>query len=69
MGYPVFNSDDEAKKIINTHPEVKAELIELFGTSIYSDNQINRKQMAEIIFNDSALREKVNQIIRDHSQK
>lgn len=63
MGYPVFNSDDEAKKIINTHSEVKAELIELFGTSIYSDNQINRKQMAEIIFNDSALREKVNQII------
>lgn len=63
MEYPVFNSDFEAKKIINSHSEVKSELISLFGISIYCDNEINRKKLAELIFNDPTLREKVNQII------
>lgn len=63
MGFPVFNSDLEAKKIINFHPQVKSELIELFEASIYSEGEINRKKLAEIIFNDPLTREKVNQII------
>jgi dephospho-CoA kinase len=63
MGYPVFNSDEEAKKIVNFYPEVKSELIELFGISIYGDNEINRKKLAELIFNNPPMREKVNQII------
>lgn len=63
MGYPVFNSDREAKIIVNSHPEVKYELIKLFGTSIYCDNELNRKKLAEIIFYDPTLRGKVNRII------
>jgi dephospho-CoA kinase len=63
MGFPVFNSDDEAKKIINSHPAVKAELIALFGNSIYSNDELNRPKLAKLIFNDPSLREKVNEII------
>lgn len=63
MGYPVFNSDFEAKKIANSHPEVKSELIELFGESIYMDNELNRKMLAGLIFSDLSLRGKVNAII------
>lgn len=63
MGYPVFNSDFEAKKIANSHPEVKSELIGLCGESIYMDNELNRKVLADLIFNDTSLRGKVNAII------
>ena len=63
MGFPVFNSDDEAKKIINFNPEVKAELISLFGKSLYCDIGIDRKKLAELIFNNPSMREKVNQIV------
>lgn len=63
MGFPVFNSDNEAKQIINFHPEVKAELIAIFGKSLYCDIGIDRKKLAELIFNDPSLREKVNQIV------
>ncbi len=63
MGFPVFNSDNEAKKIINFHPEVKSELSALFGNSLYGDTGIDRKKLAEFVFNDPSLREKVNQIV------
>ena len=63
MGFPVFNSDNKAKEIINFHPEVKAELIEIFGDSIYSNEVLNRPKLAEFIFNDPSLREKVNHIV------
>ena len=63
MGYPVFYSDREAKIIVNTHPEVRAELIHLFGDDIYLSNEINRTKLAQLIFNDPTLREKVNKII------
>lgn len=63
MGFPVFNSDDEAKKVINSHPEVKAELIALFGNSIYSNQELDRPKLAKLIFNDPSLRDKVNQIV------
>lgn len=63
MGYPVFNSDREAKVIVNTHPEVRSELIHLFGDDIYLSNEINKTKLAQLIFNDSTLREKVNKII------
>lgn len=63
MGYPVFNSDREAKIIVNTHPEVRSELIHLFGEEIYLSNEIDRTKLAQHIFNDPTLREKVNKII------
>ena len=63
MGFPVFNSDNEAKEIINFHPEVKAELIGIFGDTIYSNEILNRPKLAEFIFNDPSLREKVNHVV------
>jgi len=63
MGFPVFNSDEEAKKIINYHPEVKTELIALLDDSIYSVNGLDRPKLAELIFKNPMLREKVNQIV------
>ena len=49
IGYPVSNSDLEAKKIINTNDEVRNELIELFGSSIYSSAGLNRDLLAHKI--------------------
>lgn len=60
MGFPVFNSDDEAKIIINSHPEVKKELVALFGASIYTENGLNRPKLAELIFSNPNSRDKVN---------
>lgn len=63
MEYPVFYSDEVAKQILNCDLDVRSELTNLFGISLYDDMGINRKKLAEIIFNDSTAREKVNQLI------
>ncbi len=63
MGYPVFYSDIEAKKIIISNPQVRIDLIELFGIQIFKDHQLNRKLLANLLFSDSTLIEKMNAIV------
>ena len=64
LGIPVFEADAVAKQLTNTNPEIKEQLIDLYGEGIYSDDgTINRKKLAGIIFNDDIELRKVNEII------
>ena len=63
MGYPVYYSDEQAKVLTDTHPEIRAGLISRFGTSIYSEGILNRKELAAHIFNSEPDRVFVNQLI------
>ena len=63
MGYPVFYSDFEAKKIISSNLQVKLELIELFGEHIYKNDQLDRPLLASLLFSDTSLLGKMNAII------
>jgi len=61
---PVFEADTVAKSLINSNNEIRNGLIGLFGKSIYNaENKVNRKMLANLIFNDDDLMEKVNQLI------
>lgn len=63
MGYPVYYSDEQAKVLTDTHPEIRAGLISRFGTSIYSEETLNRKELAAHIFKSEPDRIFVNQLI------
>ena len=63
MGFTVFNSDLNAKYIINTNDQVRQELIEICGNDIYTPDGLNRELLAKKIFSDNSLREKVNRIV------
>ena len=64
FGFPVFNADWEAKKIVDASPVVREKLISVFGPGIYLQNDvIDRKKLASIIFNDEYLLKQVNGII------
>ena len=61
---PIFEADIEAKKLINTNSEIKTGLIHLFGERIYIPNKgVDRKKLANIIFNDDLQLAKVNELI------
>ncbi|MGB0999115.1 MAG: dephospho-CoA kinase [Flavobacteriales bacterium] len=67
MGYPVFNSDLEARKILN-QASVIEELTLLFGNQIIDnqvvgDQTINRSALAKIVFQDKTKLEQLNQLI------
>ena len=63
MGYPVYNSDERAKELTDSNPKIKEGLIHLFGEEIYQNDKLNKFALAQAIFSDDSLREKVNALI------
>lgn len=63
-GYPVYISDRQASELINKNTEIRSALTGLFGTTLYSnDNNLDKKKLAGIIFNDKTALQKVNAIV------
>lgn len=61
---PVFEADKVARQLINSHPEIKNGLIHQFGEGIYTENgTVDRKKLAEIIFNDKIQLQKMNELV------
>lgn len=63
LGVPVYIADIEAKNLTNSSDVIRRELIQLLGEETYSKGTLNRKYVADKIFNDKALLETVNSII------
>jgi len=62
LGIPVYISDEEAKKVMESE-ESKIALKAAFGTDIFSNDVLDRKKLAEIVFNDVIKLEELNQIV------
>lgn len=62
MRVPVFNSDDVAKEIVNTDKKVVKAIKDLFG-DVYSNNKLDAKKVAAIVFNDKEALNKLNKIV------
>ncbi len=61
---PVYNADNETKKLNNTSPYIREQLIQHFGEEVYDNNkQLDKKKFAEIIFSDNKKLELANSII------
>lgn len=64
MGFPVYYSDVRAKEIVNDDELLKKGIIELLGAKAYDENGLyDRKYVAEIVFNDEELLQKLNGMI------
>ena len=63
-GYPVYYSDVRAKALMEGDPQIREQLIAVFGPSIYTDNQaLNRPELARLIFNHPDLKESLESIV------
>ncbi len=69
MGYPVFNSDDEAKLLMMNNREVINQIINVFGDEAYIGNSLNRPYLAAQIFNDESLKTALNNIVHPAVRK
>ncbi len=64
LGVPVYYADDRAKQIMTANKEVKKAIIDIFGKQAYfSNGRINRKFIAEIIFQQPEKRKLLNAIV------
>jgi dephospho-CoA kinase len=62
LSVPIFNSDKEAKNIINNNSDVVNAIKKEFG-EVYKDGELNSELVANIVFSDKAALEKLNAII------
>ena len=63
IGIPVFNSDEEAKRLYD-RDSIREAMKARFGDDVYfDDNQVNRRRVAEIIFNDTEAMHDVEQLL------
>ncbi|AFH49154.1 Dephospho-CoA kinase [Ignavibacterium album JCM 16511] len=51
-GFPVIRADDLSKKILDTNPDVRKQVIKKFGNQAYINNQSNNKYLAQIVFSN-----------------
>jgi dephospho-CoA kinase len=68
FGVKVFNSDIVAKTLLNTNEDIRKEVVSTFG-NVYDHNRINTRKLASIVFNNSELLSKLNQIIHPKVQQ
>ncbi|MHC8949622.1 dephospho-CoA kinase [Sphingobacterium hungaricum] len=64
LGVPVYDADSEAKSLMVSNPELKEALIAAFGKETYlADGQVNRKFLADQVFNNETELKKLNSIV------
>ena len=64
LDYPVYNSDEVSKKIMNTNLELIQLIKNEFGEDIYtSDNKLNSSRLSSLVFSDRLILTKINSIV------
>ena len=62
LGVPVFDADKAAKKIMEEDEILIASIKQNFGEQSYIDGKLNRKYIADIVFNDAYQLELLNSL-------
>lgn len=63
MGYPVYYSDSRSKELTKSNPTIREGLIAMFGEEVFKEEGLNTTLIAEKMFQDDALRLRINQLI------
>lgn len=63
LGIPTYNSDIHAKFLMSQHPEIISKLTEKFGSNAYINGELNRKLIANKIFNNKAMIDWINKLV------
>jgi len=63
LGIPVFDADAAAKNIMNEDETLKEKITATFGEASYQNGLLNRKYIANIVFNDAFKLEQLNALV------
>ena len=64
LGAAVVDTDELARTILQANSEALEELKQLFGNAVVDEvGELNRKFLADLIFEDNALREQVHRVV------
>lgn len=63
MGYPVYDCDSNAKRLMDESEDIHRGLVDIFGPSAVSPEGINRAYIASIAFKDAEKLSKLNSLV------
>ena len=63
LGIPVFSADEEAKEIMETDSGIILKLNTIAGKNLYDSGTLDRTELANLIFNNRSMLEKVNSVV------
>lgn len=63
LGYPVYFSDDRAKMLYDTDPQLLGQIVSLLGDDVLEGGKLNRKVMAGKIFGNTELLSQVESFV------
>ncbi len=61
--YPVFDCDSEAKRLMDNDDTIKALIARDICADAIIDNNIDRKRLADVVFNDATKLQRLNEIV------
>lgn len=62
-GIPIYNADDEAKRLMLTNEDIRRDLIALLGDSVYENGVLNKPILASYLFADANNAARINRIV------
>jgi len=62
-GIPIYNSDDEAKRLMLSDEGIRRDLIALLGEEAYQGNALNKPLLASYLFADTGNAARINAIV------
>ena len=62
-GIPVYSCDDEAKRLMQESPSIRAQLSSLIGKDAYIDGSLNKTIIAQFLFASPGNGKKINSIV------
>ena len=62
-GIPIYNSDDEAKRLMLSDDGIRQDLVALLGKDVYRDGVLNKPLLASYLFSDADNAARINAIV------
>jgi dephospho-CoA kinase len=63
LGIPVFSADPVATEILDTDSRIKEGINAIAGVDLYKSGDLDRTQLASLIFNDKSMLVRVNSLV------
>ncbi len=63
LGVAVYYADSEARRLMNSDPELVLQISGLFGNKAYEGGNLNREFLAQRVFKDKVLLTRLNELV------
>jgi dephospho-CoA kinase len=63
LGIPVFDSDHEAKRLMQDDEDLRRSIVSSFGREIYSEGSLQRQRLAQAVFGNADALRQLNRLV------